>query len=62
LYTEIETRFNSMNAAGFPRGIESIELWNRFPRPWKSIEFSQNVHKVLKKCRNSIRYVMVLKN
>ena len=37
----------------FPRGIESNELWNRFSRPWKSIEFGQNVHDVLKKCRNS---------
>jgi len=38
---------------GFPRCVESIELWNRFSRPWKSIEFGQNVQKVLKKYGNS---------
>jgi len=32
---------------------KSIELWNRFSIPWKSIEFGQNVHKVLKKHGNS---------
>jgi len=36
----------------FPRGIESIELWNRFSRPWKSIEFGQSVHKLLIKYGN----------
>ena len=32
---------------------KSIELWNRFARPWKSIEFVENVHEVLKKYGNS---------
>ena len=31
---------------------ESIELWNWFSRPWKSIEFGWNVHKVMKKYGN----------
>jgi len=26
-----------------------VELWNWFSRPWRSTEFGQNVHKVLKK-------------
>ena len=39
--------------AGIPRGIESTELWNRFSRPWQSIEFGENVHAVLKKYCNS---------
>jgi len=39
--------------AGFPRGIESIEFQNQFSRPWKSFEFGQNVHKILKKYGNS---------
>jgi len=38
---------------GFPRGIKSIEFWNRFSRPWKSNEFGQNVHKIVKKFGNS---------
>jgi len=38
---------------GFQRSIQSIELWNLFSRPWKSIEFGQNVHKVLKTFGNS---------
>jgi len=42
-----------MICAEFPRGIESIELWNRFSTPGKSIVFGQNVHKVLKKYGNS---------
>jgi len=29
--------------------LKVIELLNRFSRPWESIEFGQNVHKVLKK-------------
>jgi len=33
--------------------IESIELWNKFSRPWQSIEFGQNVYKVLEKYGNS---------
>jgi len=36
--------------AGFswiPCGIESIEVWNRFWRNWKSFEFGQNAYKVL---------------
>jgi len=32
---------------------KSIQLWNRFSRLWKYIEFAQNVHKVLKKYENS---------
>jgi len=44
--------FSKFSTSGFLRGIESIELENRFARPWKSIEFVQNVHKVLKKCGN----------
>jgi len=32
---------------GFSRSIESIELWHRLSRPCKSVEFSQNVQKVL---------------
>jgi len=32
-------------------GIESIQLWNLFSRPWKSIEFGQKLHKVSKKYR-----------
>ena len=39
--------------AGFPHGFESTELWNRFSRPWESIEFGQTLHKVLKKYKNS---------
>jgi len=38
---------------GFPHSIDCIELWNRFSRPWKGIEFGQNVHKILKKYENS---------
>ena len=37
-----------MIVSGFPRGIESIELWNRFSRPWTDIEFSENINKVWK--------------
>jgi len=33
---------------------KSIGFWNQFSRPWKSIEFGQNVHKVLKKYGNSV--------
>ena len=29
---------------GFPHGIESIEFQIWFSRPWKSIEYGQNVH------------------
>jgi len=32
---------------------KSIELSNPFWKPWKSIEFDQNVHRVLKKYGNS---------
>jgi len=32
---------------------KSIEFWNQFSRPWKSIEFGQNVHKVLENYGNS---------
>jgi len=41
-----------MFALGFPRGIKSMDLWNRFSRPRKSIEFGQNVHELLKKYEN----------
>jgi len=33
----------SIQKSGLPRGMESIEFQNRFSRPWKSIEFGQNV-------------------
>jgi len=44
--------------SGFPCSMEiidwkSFELWKQFSRPWKSIDFDQNVHKVLKKYGNS---------
>jgi len=44
--TSPDTTSGKMNkfVAGFPRGIESIEFKNRYSRPWKSIEFGQNVH------------------
>jgi len=45
------TKFQSgIGVASFPHGIEKvcIELWNQFSRTWKSIEFGQNVRKVLK--------------
>jgi len=32
---------------------KSIEFQNWFSRPWKGIEFGQNVYYVLKKCWNS---------
>ena len=32
---------------------KSTECWIQFSRPWKSIEFGQNVHKLLKKYVNS---------
>jgi len=44
------TKFQSgIGVASFPHGIEKvcIELWNQFSRTWKSIEFGQNVRKVL---------------
>ena len=37
-------RFKTQMLSGFPRGIKSIEFQNWFSRPWKSIEFGQNVH------------------
>jgi len=30
--------------SGFPRSVKSIEFQNWFSRPWKSIDFCQNVH------------------
>jgi len=29
------------------RHWKSIELWNQFSRPWKSVEFGQNVYRLL---------------
>ena len=46
-------KLRGRTSAGFPRGIESIELWNRFSRPWKSVELGQNVHKIWKKYETS---------
>jgi len=34
---------------------KSIESWNRFSRPWKSMEFGHNVCRALKKNGNSNR-------
>jgi len=34
----------NLTITGFPRGIESIEFQKWFSRPWKSIEFCQNVY------------------
>ena len=38
---------------GLPCDTKSIDLWNWCLKPWKNIEFDQNVHKVLKKYENS---------
>jgi len=47
-------RCQLMQWSGFPCGIKStekdfFELWNRFSfsRPWKSMEFGQNVYTIL---------------
>jgi len=36
--------------SGFPRSIESIELWNRFSKPWKSIDFLNSTISLFKFC------------
>ena len=43
-------------------GMEGAKLWNWFSRPWKSIEFGQNVHKVLKRYGNSKIQPFVIQN
>ena len=47
-WVSLPNMFENELHSGFPRGIESIELWNRLSRLWKSIELGQNVHKYWK--------------
>jgi len=44
--------FNRVPARDWRYKLKSIELWSLSSRTWKSIEFGQNVHKVLKKYGN----------